>query len=465
MPAFLPSSLFRRHNMRSHRSSHPHSATHFILYTLVLFSSSSGTVLARKVDPLIQLPRTLPSRNRHVSKRVLLVDDHGARGDGFSDDTDAFKKVWKKACSLRAPSRIKIPDGKTYLVGPIDLSGPCRSKVTLQISGSIVAPEDPQLWDGLNPHKWLYFHGVNHLTLEGRGRINGMGRKWWAQSCKTNSTNPCQPAPTAITFHRCKNLRIQYLTVIDSPKMHIAFTNCLQVKASNLTVIAPRASPNTDGVHISASRAIEVENTMIRTGDDCISIVSNSSGVTIKNIICGPGHGISIGSLGKWNSLSEIRNVIVDGAILSNTDNGVRIKTWQGGSGFASDIVFQNVWMENVSNPIIIDQYYCDSFLPCRNQTESVKVKNIVFMHIKGTSATEAAITFACSDESPCEGLYLEDIELVSHAGGLTRALCWQAYGDTLGVVYPPVPCFSDANDNSFMEQKGDSRISAPSFR
>lgn len=58
-----------------------------------------------------------------------------------------------------------------------------------QISGSIVAPEDPELWDGLNPHKWLYFHGVNHLTVEGGGRVNGMGRKWWAQSCKTNSSN------------------------------------------------------------------------------------------------------------------------------------------------------------------------------------------------------------------------------------------------------------------------------------
>lgn len=58
-----------------------------------------------------------------------------------------------------------------------------------QISGSIVAPEDPELWDGLNPHKWLYFHGINHLTVEGGGIVNGMGHKWWAQSCKINSTN------------------------------------------------------------------------------------------------------------------------------------------------------------------------------------------------------------------------------------------------------------------------------------
>jgi galacturan 1,4-alpha-galacturonidase len=94
---------------------------------------------------------------------------------------------------------------------------------------------------------------------------------------------------------------------------------------------------------------------------------------------------------------------MVDGAFLSNTENGVRIKTWQvvfftniaslslsllahtstesgvdwilvflylhqGGSGYATEISFQNVLMENVSNPIIIDQYYCDSRQPCANQ-------------------------------------------------------------------------------------------------
>lgn len=73
-------------------------------------------------------------------------------------------------------------------------------------------------------------------------------------------------SPQAITFHRCKNLRIQNLTVINSQKMHIAFTNCLRVKAYNLRVIAPQVSPNTDGVHISASHSIEVEDSMIRTG-------------------------------------------------------------------------------------------------------------------------------------------------------------------------------------------------------
>ncbi|BBN68173.1 Pectin lyase-like superfamily protein, partial [Prunus dulcis] len=332
--------------------------------------------------------------------------------------------------------RIVIPVGSTYL-----------------ISGTIVAPKDPDAWIGLNPRKWLYFHGVNHLTLEGGGRINGMGQEWWLGLARPTQQMYCSLEP-AVTFHRCKNLKVKDLMIVNSQQMHMAFTNCMRVVASNLRVMAPAVSPNTDGIHISASRGVEVKNSIIRTGDDCISIVSNSSRIRIINIACGPGHGISIGSLGKSNSWSRVHDVLVDVALLSNTDNGVRIKTWQGGSGFASNIAFRNVLMDNVSNPIIIDQYYCDSWMPCLNQSSAVKVENISFVHVKGTSATEEAISFACSDDSPCEGLYLEDIQLQSSIGGITRSLCWAAQGSSSGSVDPPA-CFSSfLSSENFMKQK-----------
>ncbi|KAJ0007205.1 hypothetical protein Pint_30079 [Pistacia integerrima] len=285
----------------------------------------------------------------------------------------AFENAWKLACSFssRIGVIIEIPAGYTSLIRPIDFFGPCKSKVTLVISGTIVAPEDPDAWKGLNHRKWLYFHGVNHLTVEGGGTINGMGWEWWARSCKINPANPCQPAPTAVTFHKCKNLIVKNLMIVNSQQMHISFSSCLRVVTSQLKVIAPAVSPNTDGIHITASHGVEVKNCTVRTGDDCISIVSNSSRVQIENIVCGPGHGISIGSLGKFNSCSQIQDVTVDGAFISNTENGVRIKTWQGGSGFATNILFRNLLMENVSNPIIIDQYYCDSSTPCANQVEN----------------------------------------------------------------------------------------------
>lgn len=40
----------------------------------------------------------------------------------------------------------------------------------------------------------------------------------------------------------------------------------------------------------------------------------------------------------------------------------------QGGNGYVRGIRFENVRMDNVDNPIIIDQFYCDSPKSCRNQ-------------------------------------------------------------------------------------------------
>ncbi|GER48415.1 pectin lyase-like superfamily protein [Striga asiatica] len=340
-------------------------------------------------NPLIKLPTNGLYRNYSSCSTpvVLNINDFGAEGDGLTDDTKSLQYVWKLACSLPSRAKILIPAGNTYLIRPTDFSGPCQSKVTLR---------------------------------------------------------PCTHAPTAVTFHKCKNLKVKNITFFNSQQMHMAFTHCTHVKASRITVIAPADSPNTDGIHISASTNVKLEDTIIRTGDDCLSIVSNSSKIRVKNIVCGPGHGISIGSLGKYNSSSSVYDVIVNGAFLFNTENGVRIKTWQGGSGFARKITFENILMNNVSNPIIIDQYYCDSSATCLNQTSSVRIDSVTFRNIKGTSAKEEAIVFACSDTYPCKRLYLENIQIITSTD-TAKSFCWEAYGTSSGLMYPP-SCLSSGD-------------------
>ncbi|KAH6758750.1 Pectin lyase-like superfamily protein [Perilla frutescens var. frutescens] len=399
--------------------------------------------IAKGFSPLIQLPTNELYRN--ISRTVVLcIDDFGAKGDGFTDDTKSLQDVWKVACSSSSRAKIVIPSGKSYLVRPTDFAGPCLSKVTLRVSGFIVAPKSPAIWEGLDVRKWLYFHGVKHLKVEGGGIIDGVGKKWWERSCKTNDSNPCTHAPTALTFRRCRNLKVKNITFFNSQRMHLAFIHCKHVAASGINIIAPADSPNTDGIHISASTNVELENIAIRTGDDCISIVSNSSRIRIKNVFCGAGHGISIGGLGKNNSYASVEDVVVNGAVLFDTENGVRIKTWQGGRGFARKITFENVWMNNVSNPIIINQYYCDSPVTCTNQTSAVKIENVSFSGIRGISATEDAIILACSDSYPCKRLYLKNIELTT-SSGTVKSFCWEAYGTSSGLLYPK-PCISSGD-------------------
>lgn len=79
------------------------------------------------------------------------------------DDTQAFKQVWRAACSDENPS-ILIPSEKSFLVGPITFQGPCKSaNIHLQLLGSIVAPKDPVAWTGCENVCWIYFTGVAGL--------------------------------------------------------------------------------------------------------------------------------------------------------------------------------------------------------------------------------------------------------------------------------------------------------------
>lgn len=415
---------------------------HLLLWLLICFSELAR---AGEFEPVIRLPSFRRGARRCRTMRAVSVLSHGAKGNGLVDDTEAFMEAWKLACSSKVGAILEIPAGNVYFLRQINFGGPCKSKVILMVMGTLVAPSDPDNWYQQDPRRWLYFHGVKDLEVMGEGVIDGSGHEWWARSCKRNSSNPCGRAPTAMTFHRMRRLTVKDLTLVNSQKMHMAFTSCSQVQVSRVKVIAPERSPNTDGIHISSSVSVAVEDSIIGTGDDCISIVGNSSNIIIKNIICGPGHGISIGSLGKNKSNHQLHNILVDEAFISNTENGVRIKTWQGGQGYAQNIVFRNILMRNVSNPIIIDQYYCDSSHPCKNQTSAVKVSDVAFIDIKGTSSTHEAVKFSCSDSFPCKRIFLKDIELSLYSGGDAAASCWKASGFSCGSMSPS-SCLSSAD-------------------
>ncbi|KAL1206892.1 Polygalacturonase ADPG2 [Cardamine amara subsp. amara] len=362
---------------------------------------------------------------------TVSVSDFGAKGDGETDDTQAFVDAWKKACSSNGAVNLLVPKGKTYFLKPIQLTGPCKSPLTVQILGTLSASQKRS--DYKDSSKWIMFDGIDNLSVDGggTGTVDGNGETWWQNSCKWNKAKPCTKAPTAVTFYNSNNLRVNNLKVRNAQQIQISIEKCSDVEVTNVVVTAPGNSPNTDGIHITNTQNIRVSKSIIGTGDDCISIESGSQNVQINDITCGPGHGISIGSLGDDNSNAFVSGVTVDGAKLSDTDNGVRIKTYQGGSGTASNIIFENIQMENVKNPIIIDQDYCDKS-KCPQEKSAVQVRNVVYRNISGTSASDNAITFNCSKNHPCQGIVLDKVNI---KGG--KATCTNANVIDKGAVLP----------------------------
>lgn len=164
----------------------------------------------------------------------------------------------------------------------------------------------------------------------------------------------------SMRFEFITNSKVNDITSLDSKTTHFLMFRCSNIYISNVVISAPGDSPNTDGIKIGNSDRIQISQTRIGTGDDCVSILSGSSNINISDVFCGPGHGISVGSLGKYRNEENVYGLIVKNCTFSRTRNGVRIKTW--GSSLASiaaGFTYENIFMNNVENPIIIDQQYC----------------------------------------------------------------------------------------------------------
>lgn len=66
-----------------------------------------------------------------------------------------------------------------------------------------------------------------------------------------------------------------------------------------------------------------------------MSIENGTHDLHATRVVCGPGHGISIGSLGDDNSRAEVSGIYIDTVQLYGTTNGARIKTWQVSASFS----------------------------------------------------------------------------------------------------------------------------------
>ncbi|KAL0699924.1 hypothetical protein Bca4012_056046 [Brassica carinata] len=342
--------------------------------------------------------------SRGCGKNLVNVDTFGAAGDGVSDDT--------------------------------------------QIDGTIVAPDEPSNWDPKFQRIWLEFSKLKGVVFQGNGVIDGSGSKWWAASCKKNKSN-------AFTIESSSGVKVKGLTIQNSQQMNFIIARSKSVRVYKVMVSSPGDSPNTDGIHITGSTNVVLQDCKIGTGDDCVSIVNASSNIKMKRIYCGPGHGISIGSLGNHNSTGIVTKVVLDTAFLKETTNGLRIKTYQGGSGYVKGVRFSNVVMQDVSNPILIDQFYCDNPTSCQNQTSAVKISQIMYRNITGTTKSEKAIKFACSDSVPCSHIVLNNVNLEGRDGQV-EAYCNSAEGFGYGVIHPSADCLY-SHDDKGLDQSGKS--------
>lgn len=177
----------------------------------------------------------------------------------------------------------------------------------------------------------------------------------------------------SVLFVNNQNTVVRDLTSVNPKFFHIALLSDKNIRMSGLKISAPSNSPNTDGIHIERSSGVSIMDTHIATGDDCISVGQGNDNVEVARVQCGPGHGMSVGSLGRYAGEGDVTRVHVRDMTFTGTMNGVRIKTWENSpsKSHAAHMVFENLVMNDVQNPIIIDQKYCP-YYNCEHKVQSM---------------------------------------------------------------------------------------------
>ncbi|KAJ4826567.1 hypothetical protein Tsubulata_008516, partial [Turnera subulata] len=329
--------------------------------------------------------------------------DHGAKGDGKTDDTQAFIKAWAAVCGASGSKSILQIPNRTFLLKPLELEGPCKAtSVHIQVSGKIIAPSTISGWGSCKSDYWLCFRGINGLSLDGSGSIDGQGSAWWGQEACNR--------PRALQFNKCNALTISGLSLINSPKAHLGLSDCTEVSISNIKITAPVESPNTDGIGITRSTKVNIFDSFIGSGDNS----------------------------GEEDSVEE---VLVQHCNFTKTDNGARIKTVPGGIGTVRRITYDNIRFDGTKRPIIIDQHYCNGDY-CKEKGKAVAISDIAFTNMQGTFTGEEAIKLDCDSSTSCNNVKMERIKLtpLEPAKKLPIVHCSNAKGITTSVT-PPVPC------------------------
>ncbi|KAI9106378.1 hypothetical protein K1719_021906 [Acacia pycnantha] len=339
----------------------------------------------------------------------------------------AFLRAWEAFCRAKEDAPIlMVSSGHSFLLQQTDFKGPCSSNQPhIQILGNLIAPPKDS-WGGCSK-RWLGISEVKGLTIDGSGTIDGQGHTWWSDQ-------------HALELFHCDGLQISGLTHINGPGSHLKAEESNDVTISHLTITSPKDSPNTDGIDVANAQRVHIHNCNIGTGDDCIAIKGGSYFINITEIHCGPGHGISIGSLGEHGVEEHVEDVRVWSCHFEGAESAARIKTWAGGRGSAKRISFEHITVRETREPVLINQHYSDS--SSDEENEAVVVSEVGFRDISGTCVDDRAIVLDCAKVG-CRGIQVDQIDLTSmDPNKAASAICNNAFGSAHNTT-PPVPCLS----------------------
>jgi polygalacturonase len=287
---------------------------------------------------------------------VCTATSFGATGNGTTKDTAALQRAIT-ACA--GGGTAELTAGR-YLSGPLSLP----ANITLQLDSGATLLASPDAADyppsGSHLAPLVQANRVSNVAITGPGTIDGQGAPWWAIiNAEKAAGQPLSPRPALIDLETVSTARITGITLRNAPNVHITMKASTNVTVDAITISSPSNSPNTDGIDVWSSSNVSITNSTISCGDDNLAINSSTSNgpahdISLSSSRIGTGHGLSIGSF----TGGGVYNVSIHDNTLTNTSNGVRIKSARDRGGEVHAVTYSHLTMTNVAEPILVTGYY-----------------------------------------------------------------------------------------------------------
>ena len=195
----------------------------------------------------------------------------------------------------------------------------------------------------------------------------------------------------------------------------------------DVRILAPTASPNTDAIDPFSSSNIVIDHVYSDVGDDNVAIKSgpiNSPGPDDTKLEhCDHRLHFHARSWGvdRQRAFRRCAEYPRRAHHFDGTDNGIRVKSNRDRGHDVGNLVFRDLTMKDVRNPIIISEYYPKVMPPADEAPQPVQrltplFHDIIIENVTATGADAAAV-IAGLPESPVKNVVLKNVKISAKTG------------------------------------------------
>lgn len=280
---------------------------------------------------------TIPSRSENFN-----IIDYGAVQNQKS--TAAIQKAID-ACFEAGGGNVIIPAGR-FITGTVEL----KSNVFIYLEPGSLLEASLDLSDyrsTFRRHGLVFCEDGENTGILGPGTINAMGTHFYDTT--RNHVYPefdknlvrqkqnYMPEGTFFTdgpykrlrmpgmtigFYHCTRVKLKDFKLLDTPIWAIRLAYCEDGNVSGLTILNNLMVPNSDGIHMTASRNIRISDCHISCGDDAIIV----TGFCINEEIPGYAHGIADQKAHRFGNKSIYsEHIQVTNCHLQSRSAGIRV--------------------------------------------------------------------------------------------------------------------------------------------